>query len=368
MIQNENLLDLVNAIYRWRKPIIISCILAAVISSLVSLALPNYFRSTTVFYAASPDLANPLPVGSTETKRNIYGSDTDLDRLFSIANSAELSDYLIEEFKLFEKYEIDPQSDKAQYAVRLMLAKAYNTEKNKYDALELSVEDKDPGMATAMAKAARERINELGQQVIKGSQAKLLTNYKSAIDSKEKVRKNTLDTLSFLRKKFKIYNARAQGESLGEQVSSVEGQYFAAQSKLDAFKKSTVYRDSVDLVQAKVSGLKRQLDKLNEMGSNYTVGAGAIEKLEQEAKEFGEQLAMDKERYKQLKSAYESPFSALLLVQEAEIPVIKSRPVRSVIVMATTALTFFLGLIWAIFMNQYKNVNWRSVFSDEPRS
>jgi len=63
MSQNDNLLDLVNAIYRWRKPIIISCILAAILSVIAALTLPNFYTSKTIFYAASPDLAKPLPIG-----------------------------------------------------------------------------------------------------------------------------------------------------------------------------------------------------------------------------------------------------------------------------------------------------------------
>ncbi len=368
MIQNENLLDLINGIYRWRKPIIISCILAAIISVIVSLVLPNYYRSTTVFYAASPDLANPLPVGTVETKRKVYGTDTDLDRLFSIANSSEVEEFLINEFDLFDRYEIDQNSDQAQYAVRLSLAKMFNTKKNKFDALELSVEDKEPEMAAQMANAAREKINEIGQKVIKESQFNLLKNYKSAVDTKEEVRKQTIDSLGKLRKRFQIFNARSQGENLGEQLATVEGKYFNAKAKLDAFKKSSVYRDSMIAVQAKVDGLKKQLDKLRQLGDNYSEGAGTIERLELEAREFGTQLALDKERYKQLKSAYETPFNALHLVQKAEIPVIKSRPIRSMIVIGTVGITFFLGIIWAILMSQYRDVNWRSVFSDEPRN
>jgi len=86
-----------------------------------------------------------------------------------------------------------------------------------------------------------------------------------------------------------------------------------------------------------------------------------------ELRELSEQFSIDKERYKQLKSAYNSPFSALHLVQEAEVPHIKSRPIRWIIVVGTTAVTFFLVLFWVLFMHQYSDVNWKSVFSDEKR-
>ena len=367
MSQNENLLDLVNAVYRWRKPIIISCVLAAVISAIVALMLPNYYTSKTIFYAASPDLAKPLPIGAFDSKRDIYGTDTDLDRLFSIANSGELTDYLIEEFNLYERYDIDPDGDQAGYAVRLMVAKSYNTQKNKFDALELSFEDEDPEMAAKIAMAAREKVNEIGQRMIKESQANLLKNYEQIIADKDTYQQDIITKLSALKNKYKIYNSASKGEILSEQLTTTASKYVNAKSRLDFYKQDPSLIDSIPMLASKVSGLKKQLESLNADANSYSEGSGEIEKLGLEMKEISEQLAIDKERYKQLKSAYTSPFSALHLVQEAKVPHIKSRPIRSIIVVGTTAVTFFLTLIWVMFMHQYRDVKWKSVFSDEKR-
>ena len=367
MSQNDNLLDLVNAVYRWRKPIIISCILAGIISAIVALTLPNFYTSKTIFYAASPDLAKPLPIGESNTKRDIYGTDTDLDRLFSIANSGELAEYLIEEFDLYERYEIDPEGDQAGYAVRLMVAKAFNTQKNKFDALELSFEDKDPEIAATIAKASREKVNEIGQRMIKESQANLLANYEKVLKEKEAYQQQLIEKLSGLKNKYKIYNSSAKGEMLSEQLTTTNSKYINAKSRLEYYKQDPVLRDSIPMLAAKVSGLNKELASLNKDADSYSSGSGEIEKLGLEMKQISEQLAIDQERYKQLKSAYSSPFSALHLVQEAKVPHIKSRPIRWIIVVGTTAVTFFLSLIWVLFMHQYRDVNWKSVFSDEKR-
>lgn len=367
MSQTDNLLDLVNAVYRWRKPIIISCILAAILSAIAALMLPNYYTSRTIFYAASPDLAKPLPIGEANSKRDIYGTDTDLDRLFSIANSGELTDYLIEEFDLYKRYEIDPDGPDAGYAVRLMVGKAFNTQKNKFDALELSFEDKDPEMAAKIAKAAREKVNEIGQRIIKESQANLLQNYEKNIEEKVVYQDELIVKLSNLKNKYKIFNSTSKGEILSEQITTTQSKYANSKSRLEFYKNDFTLRDSIPMLAAKVSGLKQQLDALNKEAVSYSSGSGEIEKLGLEKKEISKQLAIDQERYKQLKSAYNSPFSALHLVQEAKVPHIKSRPIRWIIVVGTTAVTFFLSLIWVLFMHQYKDVNWKSVFSDERR-
>jgi len=367
MSQKDNLLDLVNAIYRWRKPIIISCFLAAVISSIAALTLPNFYTSKTIFYAASPDLAKPLPIGQGNAIRNVYGTDTDLDRLFSIANSNELSDYLIDEFDLYNRYEIDPNSDNAGYSVRLMFAKSFKTQKNKFDALELSFEDQDPELASKIAKSAREKINEIGQGMIKQSQLQLLTSYEKILKDKELKQQELIVNLADLKSEYKIFNSVSKGKMLSEQLTGTKSKYVNAKQRLSFYKSDPFLQDSIPMLSAKVAGLAKQLEQLDKEATVYSGGSGKIEKMAMELNELSSQFAIDKERYKQLKSAYDSEFSALHLVQEAEVPRIKSRPVRWIMVVGTTAVTFFLALIWVLFMHQYSDVNWKSVFSDEKR-
>jgi len=367
MSQQENLLDLVSAIYRNRKPIILVTIVAAVISALVALMLPNYYQATTTFYAASPDLADPLPIGNMETNKSIYGTDTDMDRLFSIGQSGSLSEYIIEKFDLVTRYEIDPSDPKASYQVNLKLSKLYNFNKNKFDALELSIEDKDREVAANMANEARDQINILAQEIVKGSQEKVLEKYKSTIDSKEKNIKIIVDSLQKMKTKYEIFNASSQGKTYGDQIAKTRGQFLKAQSKLEIYKNDPILKDSLAKIRASISGYDQELKYLDERTAKYTSGVGSINKLERMASEQSGQLAIDMERYQQLKSAYEAPFSALHVVQEAKIPLIKSRPIRSLIVLGTTLLTFFLMLIWTVFMHQYRTVNWKSVFSDEKR-
>ncbi|MEL6862808.1 MAG: hypothetical protein AAFP19_00245, partial [Bacteroidota bacterium] len=72
MDHKENLLGVLSTIFRWKKPIIYICGIAAVGSVLISLLLSNYYESTTLFYAASPDLAKPPAVGDEIKEKDYY--------------------------------------------------------------------------------------------------------------------------------------------------------------------------------------------------------------------------------------------------------------------------------------------------------
>ena len=45
-----------------------------------------------------------------------------------------------------------------------------------------------------------------------------------------------------------------------------------------------------------------------------------------------------------------------------DYPVIKSRPKRSIIVLATVAIAFLFSLIGALLFDTYKDVNWKDIY------
>ncbi len=364
MNQNESLLDVVVLLYKWRKHILGASFVVAIITALASLMMPNYYQASSLFYAASPDLADPMPLGNMTVKKNIYGTDSDLDRLFSIAKSAEISNYLLEKFDLYTHYDIKPDDPKAKYKLSLKLNKLYETQKTKYDAISLSVEDKDPAFATDMANAARVKIDEMAQNVIKSSQLKQIESYKASIASKEKMKTDLETELSGIKSKYNIFSSESQGEAYGSSLLSVEGKYLQTSAQAEFLKDAKAPRDSIIKVQAKASGYKSQLEKLKTDIKSYNMGYPAVKSLERRIRDFGNQLNLDKERLSQLNSVYNSNISAIHVVEQASTPIIKSRPKRSIIVVGSAFLTFVMMSLWVIIKDQFNKNNWREQFKN----
>ena len=63
MDSKENLLGVLETVFKWKKQILRVLIVTAVGSVIISLFLSNYYQSSTLFYAASQDLAKPASVG-----------------------------------------------------------------------------------------------------------------------------------------------------------------------------------------------------------------------------------------------------------------------------------------------------------------
>ncbi len=362
MQKNDSLLDILVLLYKWKKHIIIATLLAAVITAGISLLLPNYYKSSTQFYAASPDLAKPTPIGVGGNDLRIYGSDEDIDRLLSISKSSAVMDYLISEFDLYTHYDIKLDSKDAKHKLLLKLNKLYETTKTKYDAISLSVEDKDVNLSAKMANAARNKIKEIAKNIIKESQVNLINSYKLNIDEKSKNLNALTDSLFRIRDRYNIFNTASQGETYGSSLVEITGKLENAKAQISYLSNSSGLQDSIRLLESKVSGYEKQLSGLKSNIKDYNNGYPFIITLERDIKEYGEQLSISTERLKQLQSAYESDFSTIHLIEKAEVPVYKSRPKRSIIVIGMALLTFVIASLWVILLDQFNKNNWKEEF------
>ncbi len=366
MENKENLLGVIATLLKWRKPIIRLCLIAGIGTAIISLFLPNYYEATTSFYAASPDLGMPDPVGELEKDRDYYGEDTDNDRILTIAESNEIVWYLINKFKLYEHYDIDPTNRKSKDKIVKRFRGLYNVEKTKFEAIEISVEDKDSLMAATIANAARVRTDEIAQTLMKQGHLKRLNSYKTTIDGKLQQLYVLGDSLSKVREKYQVFNTKTQGELLAQMVAKQRGQLIGAKAKLQVLKsQGSSTRDSVVYLNAQVEGFEKEVESLEKNLALFNSGMSVVNELEDQHQEGREQLSIDQERYKQLKAIYDSYIPTIHVVENADIPYVKSRPMRSLIVISAVIITFILSLIGILIFENYKDINWKNLMKEE---
>lgn len=366
MNQKDNLLGVLETLFKWSKSILYICAIALVGSVIISLMLTTYYQSTTIFFAASPDVAKPEQIFGTSTKdMEYYGNENDIDRILTIAESNELINFLIDKFSLYEHYDIDSTQLKAPDKVKKAFLKLYNIKKSKRDAIEISVEDEDPKLAAAIANTAREKINEIASRLIKASQSKLINTFDNNLKSREQQLNEMSDSLMRIRRQYGIYNTETQSESLASLSLKVNSKLAGTKARLQALKSnsSSVYRDTIMLLQASVTGLEKQTKDIDLSLEKFNNGMAKVDVLNRQHKESSLQLSEDKERYKQLKAAYNSEVSAIILVEKADIPVVKSRPMRSLIVIASVMIAFLFAVIGVLLLDTYKDVNWKKIIN-----
>ncbi len=367
----KNLVDVIGLLYKWRKPILTVTIIAGILSALIALTIPNYYKATTTFYAASPDLSKPSRVfGYSSYDLNYYGTGTDIDRLLTIGFSTELAEFLIDSFNLYQHYDLDTSDPKSEFHIKQMISDHYNLKKTEYDAIELSMEDKNKFLAAEMANAARDRINYLAQDLVKTSQKNVLNTFKSSIEQKQSYLNAIDDSLRNVRVLYGIFDTKNQAELLSQMATETETKLIELEAKLNSLRHQRgVRRDSILFLQARLTGLRKKYDELTlpESKSVYNLsrfnkGKGIVDYLENQYDATSKQLGYDKIRYEQFKTVFSSPFYAIHLVENASVPTVKSRPKRMIIVLMSMAIAFVFSVIIALLIELYMNVDWKKVF------
>lgn len=360
--QDYSLQDILKVLAKNKKYILYTTIGAAILSAIISLLMPVYYKSLTSFYAASPDLGLPNVIGVTELPRDVYGTDYDIDRLLSLAESDDVYGHLISKFDLYNHYDIDPSKVKAPYTIREELKDLYKVLKTKLGAIELTVEDKDPIFAANMANEARERINFLSQNLMKESQNATLGSYKANLASQNASVNAISDSIKFYRQKYNIINTESQGEVYSELLAKANASNESNKAALQYFKESRGSRDSIRKYTILSATSSKKLAALNGEMKIFNSGSSKVEQLVIEYERLINQFALDKQREKLLQSAYSAPFKALHVVEVASPPVIKSKPLRSLIVIASTFLAFILSSAFVLLKSNMSGWNWRELW------
>jgi uncharacterized protein involved in exopolysaccharide biosynthesis len=375
MNNRDNLLGIIAVIYRWRKAFRNICLITFAGSIGLSLLMRDYYKTTTIFYPASPELASPeLIFGYTSQVTQYFGTDRDLDRIAEIANSNEVVDFMVSRFNLYQHYGVDSTTPKGSFKVREVLLGLYSAQKNKNDAIELSVEDQDPKLAAEMANAARNKINEIGQRLIKSSQATILLTFEDNIRRKNQNLGHLADSLRMLQSKYSIYSVGTQGDLLSSELTAAESEITHAKARLRVLGNNpSIERDTIEFIKASLQAYQDEKNNLmsrdpkseNLTLQKFSEGVSNVNVVADLHFQARKQLTYDIERYNQIKAAYNTNIPAIHVIEPAQVPVVKSRPHRVVIVIAAVLAAFLFSILGVMLVEAYRDVNWKEVLEDK---
>ena len=360
-----HLVGVLRSLWQWKLPIIYVTGAGAILAIIISLLLPEYYKAGTTFLTISPDQISIDGVfGNNNNRMQFYGTGDDIDRTMSVAESDALVDYMVEEFNLYTVYEIDSTKVKAPVYVRREFLSNYSVEKNARDGIELEVSDRNPRRAAEMVRAARERVNAISLELIRGTQNRSAEGLRAEISSAEATLAEINNRIRALREKSGVYNTEAQSEALATQTTSLQTSLAATEAKLRAYQSNggRGARDSIAKYRVQLAGyqsaritLDSQLVRLNE-------SLGPIDNLEEERLRLNDALSKNRIRLKQYETILGSEQRALEVVEEAKVPVARAYPVRSLIVIGATIFSFIIAVVGVLLIDTGKQYDWGEVF------
>lgn len=292
MEQSNDIIRLIQIIYKWRKPTIIITVVVAIAACIVTwFFMPNYYKSSVTFYPTNPIMSDRQVLYSQsagEIEIDYFGSAGDVDRILTIANTSSIIDYMINHFHLMEHYGIDSTKEMARYNTKKEFLNNYRAIETEYAAIEISIWDTDKDLASEM-----------------------VTHIVKTIDGHNK-------TMLLRDKKLVV----------------------------ETFKKQVAIKD------AEVDNLKDSIGMMKKSG----ISSESLIILEEKLKDAVEDLSINKKILDQNLTSINTDFSTINVTEEAYPAIRKDRPTRSLIVIGVTLGAFVFLVILAVLTENFRKI------------
>ncbi len=337
-------------IRRWKRFVTGAVALAAVVSVVVSLLLPNEYRSTAVFIPTNPQTADPDRLLDENVQQRgqleLSSRGEDLDRVITIGESLPVAELIIRKFKLYEHYKADtPSDDDTENYVLGEFSSNLSLVHNDRDAIELSFADRDKKLAADVANVMVHVIDSVNQQLTFENRRTVLDLYRRRYQYLSTSFENSRRELVGARRRYGIFGLEMQGRYLAKELIETETALRRAEAS-----------------GGDVAGLKRALRGLTKADGgnlinveNYVRGTDSLNMFVARVANLQGRLVSARSAYESADLSLKGHISSLYQVQKAYPATRKFKPVRSLIVLGSVLAMFVLSVVFIALLELYRH-------------
>ncbi|MGC9995261.1 MAG: GNVR domain-containing protein [Terriglobia bacterium] len=358
-----------------------------VLSVIVSLLIPSRYQSVARLMPPDSQPGSGLAMAAAALSGQASGMAGLAGDLLSIKSTSELfvgilasrtvADNLIHKFNLQKLYHARRMED----ARKALAAHTGTAVDRKSQIVTITVTDKNPQRAEAMAQAYVEELNRLVADVSTSSARRERIFLEQRLQAVNQDLEAAEKEFSEFSSKNTAIDIKEQGKAMFDAAAALQGEYIAARSELEGLRQ--IYTDQnvrVRAGQARMEELQSQLNKLGGKGESTSLEKAtlvdplypSIRKLPLLGVTYADLYRRTKVEdavFETLTQEYE-----LAKVQEAkEIPTVKvldppnvpdkkSFPPRTLIVVLGTMLAFSFGVAWV-----FGSALWEGTDPTDPR-
>ncbi|PLX07759.1 MAG: hypothetical protein C0596_10065 [Marinilabiliales bacterium] len=313
-------------VYNKKWPLIIVCVLALIISSIVSLMIPAKYKSTVILFPASSSSISQSLITESQQKKDIlkFGEEEEVEQLMQMLQSTEIRNRIVEKYDLFNHYNIDINSKYPYSSLYKKFDSNVKISRTEYMSIRIDVYDEDPEIAALIANDIADLVDSTYAKIQKERAQKAYDIVLVEFETQTAKIKQIEDSL-FSLSKMGVIEVKSQTEMYSEQyaIAIAQGNYRA------------------------VEELEKKLEVLAEYGSIHTI-------LKEQMYEEVKKLATIEAKYREAKIDLEQTLPNKYVVDSAEKAERKSYPIRWLIVSVSVLSTFLFSLIVLLLLEQVK--------------
>jgi uncharacterized protein involved in exopolysaccharide biosynthesis len=355
-----NLFDLLLVLAKHWKMIVVVPFVAAVITAIVTLCMPNIYTAKTMILPGDDDSGGMMgammsQMGGLAGLAGVagMGGATKADLYVTMLKSETIKDPIIDRFKLMEVYGAKFRA--SAYSALDGIAVIGTGKKD--GVITISVDDKDPKRAAEMANAYVDELSKLVARLNMTGAGNNRVFLEKRIAEARADLINAEDALKNFQAKNKAISVTDQAKATIEGVAQLRAQLAMQEVQLATLQRQlTDSSQEVKTAKATIANLRVQIARLEGEGggrSSSIPSVGSVPQIGQEYMRLMREFKVQEAVLEMLTKQYEfsklsevkdvSPFKVL---QKAKAPERKSKPKRSsIVIMAALSSGFLMVLV-----------------------
>lgn len=325
---NFDTVDILVYLWNKRKIITIVTVLGAIVSIIVALLLPNYFKAETVIFPTnfiSPQTNVLQQNTNQEMDPLLIGDEDDLEKLIQILKSDYITNAIIKKYDLINHYGLSADDPHLNFKLKKIYQSYITFKKTKYQAIVITVIDKNPEYS---ANIANDICSLVDSVIFKMQKQRAIEEYNAA-------KKTYLNELNYYNS---LEDTLAKYRKLG-----IYGYYQEVERYAEAYAKghanNTITPTSEKFFQNKFQLFAKYGAKLSQL----------IELRKNAAKNLA-QMELNVNRCKQ---SLDNLIPHKYIISKASKPDKKAFPKRSFIVVLSTIGAFAFAIAIALFIDYF---------------
>lgn len=355
--------DLLIVLVKFRRVVIGAPLVAAIISTLVSMMMPNVYQSTTKLLPPQQAQSGAAALlsqlgGMSSLAAGVAGIKNPNDLYIGMLSSRTVADRLISNFGLTKVYDSDSQEE-----TRKELASNTIINSGKDGLITITVEDVNKKLAMQLANGYVDELRQLTKKlaVTEAGQRRMF------FEQQLELAKNNLATAEIKLKSalntHGVTSVDAESRALVETVARMRAQVSAKEIQLGAMRAFvTPSNPAYQQVQQELSSLRAELSKLENgrpNSGNTKESSGSTQGLEnirtlRDVKYYQMLYELLAKQYEVARLDEAKDASLIQVLDQAVEAERKSKPRRAVIIILSSLFALFGALAYA-FMSEAKS-------------
>ena len=361
-----NLLDLLLVLVRNKRLILGVCAATLVLTTVITLLIPNIYTATARILPPQQEKSSlgTLMGGMSDLAvlagLSVGGGSGDL--YVGMLQSRTVADAIIDRFDLMsvysEKYRVHTYEELKEHAA-IALGK-------KDGIITISVEDKDPQRAAAMANAFVEEIKRLNVRLNLSSAGRERAFLEERLVLVKEDLRRTEETLKKFQEENRAIKIDDQATAMIESISRLRAELASKEVEVGVLLTyQTEQNSQVKALREAISQIKAQLRRLEQapggqaLAEDRFISTSEVPALGVQYARLLRDFKIQETLFELLTKQFEvakvseaKATSTIQVIDEAVVPDRKSKPTRSLIVFLATLAAGCMGILW-VFVREY---------------